>query len=149
MKGDKFQMIYRGRRWSGKDRIGYCWYRTDQGEEYLYMKQWIHTASIGQVWEFISSNDENTSFWVAGENKPQFIELVDDEDKITQWIAAERAAMVMEANYRRAKNNKPDDRIEEALNVLNEAYYGLRTGTERTAFLFWCEEELTRYNRRK
>lgn len=145
MQGDEVLMTYMGRRWSSKNKIAYAWLKED-GAEGWWEKSPAPFASIGQVWRFTVANDAG-AMYTSGEHKPVFLYPTPTTDRLDGWVAAEKASLVQEANFRMAKNSKLTSGVEDAIAILNKAYWTLNSGVQKTAFMMYVEEEMTRYGR--
>ncbi len=127
---------YLGRRLTQSDAVRYVWLheQASEGENnYLHHKQVVANAAVGSRWDFTVQVDG--SYFVKGENRPQFREqLVGDQ--VIQWEIRDKGAAAtkqMLANAKKAAVNR--EGLQELLAPLIREMRKVRNFQERSAII--------------
>lgn len=140
------EWTYVGRRLTGKKELRYVWL-TAKGQEAWYSKDPTRSvypkAKPGARYK-VSVTDEMIR--TAGEHKPEYVGMINDDDKVLRWQGFSRAAETEARMLKQAKQDMSYDALAELLTPVRE-WYHTTSGTGRAAILGMVVEAIT-YGRR-
>ncbi len=121
--------------------LSYSWMRVEDSKEFFWKKNIVGYASIGQIFEFESTEDEKGLS--ISRKGAKFLTIRDDSEKVAEWQVLDKAAWAEKAMIDRAKRTS-NDYVDDCLKPIKKAM--LTCGPSgRAAIIADVVERLTRY----
>lgn len=116
---EKRKYVYIGRRLNTKNKLSHFYKSLDDPEDGIgYKKKLIGYEPVGGIVEITMAEDGNT-FFVAGDNAPQYIGKVEDRDEEIQfWLSEEKADVILDEQAKLARSDSRTDELDDLIEPL-------------------------------